>query len=94
MVVSQVDAGEPVIALTAVRRDPAPDRPAQAEAAPHMIAWRSTPGSAQERCARRALVNSLDGSVDTLAAADRGLGGLGTTLPHAAMACYESSRSA
>jgi hypothetical protein len=40
-----------------------------------MIAWRSTPRSAQERCARRALVNSLDGSVDTLAAADRGLGG-------------------
>ena len=27
-----------------------------------MSAWRSTPGSAQKRCARRALVNSLDGS--------------------------------
>jgi hypothetical protein len=39
-----------------VRRDPAPDRPAQAEAAPHMTAWCSTPGSAQERSARRALV--------------------------------------
>jgi hypothetical protein len=30
----------------------------------HMSAWRSTPGSAQERCARRALVNSLDGSAE------------------------------
>jgi hypothetical protein len=45
---------------------------------PHMTAWRSTPGSAQERCARRALVNSLDGSVGTSAAAETQPG---TTLP-------------
>jgi hypothetical protein len=43
-------------AAHAVRRDPAPDRPAQAEATPHMTAWCSTPGSAQEKSARRALV--------------------------------------
>jgi hypothetical protein len=46
-----------------------------------MIAWRSTPGSAQERCARRALVNSLDGSAGTFAAAETQPGGPGTTLP-------------
>jgi hypothetical protein len=58
-----------------------------------MTAWRSTPGSAQERCARRASVNSLDGLVDTFAAAETQLRGPGTPF-HAAMTCYVASRSA
>ena len=52
-----------------------------------MIASRSTPGLAQERCARRALVNSLDGSVGTFAAAETQPGGLAPPF-HAAMPCY------
>ena len=58
-----------------------------------MTAWRSTPGSAQERCARRAPVNSLDGSVDTFAAAETQPGGPAPPF-HAAMTCYGGSRSA
>jgi hypothetical protein len=50
----RVPAGRGGGAESAVRRDPAPDRPAQAEAAPHMTTWRSTLRSAQERCAHRA----------------------------------------
>jgi hypothetical protein len=46
-----------------------------------MTAWRSTPGSAAERCARRALINSLYGSVDTFAAAETQPGGLAPPLP-------------
>ena len=55
-----------------------------------MTAGRSIPGSAQERCARRALVNSLDRSGGTFAAAETQSG---TTL-HAAMTCYGEPTSA
>jgi hypothetical protein len=55
-----------------------------------MTAWRSTPGSAQERCARRASVNSLDGSVDTFATAETRLRGPGT--PFHAMAASVTDR--
>ena len=46
-----------------------------------MTAWRSTPGSAQERRARRALVNGLDDLVGTFAAAKTQPGASRTTLP-------------
>ena len=46
-----------------------------------MTASRSTLRSAQEGCAQRAPVNSLDGSVDTSAAAETQPAGSGTTLP-------------
>jgi hypothetical protein len=45
-----------------------------------MTAGRSIPGSAQERCARRALVNRLDRSGGTSAAAEMQPGEPGTTL--------------
>ena len=82
----RVPAGRGGDAESAVRRDPAPDRLAQAEAAPHMTAWRSTPGSAQERCAPSALVNGLDGSAGTFAVAETQPGGLAPPF-HAAMTC-------
>jgi hypothetical protein len=62
------------------------------ETATHMSAWRSTPGSAQERCARRALVNSLDGSVGTFCAAETQPGDLAPPF-QAAMTCNEGSWS-
>jgi hypothetical protein len=46
-----------------------------------MTAWRSTLRSAQKRCAQRAPVNSLDGLVDTSAAAKTQPAGAGTTFP-------------
>jgi hypothetical protein len=58
-----------------------------------MTASRSTPGSAQERCARRALVNSHDGSVGTFAAAETQPWGLAPPF-HAAMTCYGGLGSA
>jgi hypothetical protein len=45
-----------------------------------MTAWRSTPESAQEKCARSALVTGLDGSAGTVAAGETQPGG-GTILP-------------